>query len=110
MPNMAKMTYDPGFVAKTPEDEEAVTVAKKQGIIEVAYDVAIENIRVSNGLYRIMHDTLPEASVAPASLDSMTVDQLKLLAAGQGIVLEGKIKKADLLALIAAKLAAVEVE
>jgi len=65
---------------------------------------------MSRGLYRLVVDAPKAAMPPPASLESMSVEQLKILAAGQGIALEGKIKKTDLVALIAAKLAAVEVE
>ena len=75
------------------------------------YATAMENVRLSNGLYEIEQ----EAPVAPAvsgprDLEDMTVEELKLIIVQSGVKVEGKAKKADVIAAIRAKMDQIDIE
>ncbi len=67
MPKMVKIAPVKDFNPTDAAQKTAYAEAKKRGPIEVAYATAIENVRLSNGMYQIVSDAPePEPDEPPA--------------------------------------------
>lgn len=83
--------------------------ATARGPVEVPYGTALEAVRNSNGLYRMVEEAEEAAVASPAlSVDAMDDLSLKLTAASLGLTLKKKMKRADLVDLVKRRLDAVE--
>lgn len=109
MPKLVKIEVNPEFKAQTAQEKAALEAAKKSGQIEVSFATAMENIRQSGGLYRVVPTIQPEAAAKPRRLDEMPNDELKLMMLNLGIKTEKQMKRADIISLIQTRLDAVEV-
>jgi hypothetical protein len=106
MVQMVRMGANPSY--KLPaEKEQAAALApvwasiKKQAIRTVPYVVAVENAKNSGGMYAILAEEKPEASVGAIRMpEDMTADELKLTALQLGVDLRKPMKKADLVAAV----------
>jgi protein subunit release factor A len=77
---MVKLEVDPSFKAETPEQKAALAVAKKAGGFECDHSVAIDNIRMSGGLYRLVQDEAAQIeAVKPRTLEDFSNDELKVM-------------------------------
>lgn len=88
----------------TPEDVAALSAAtanwskiKAERPRLLPYVTAVGNIQNSGGMYAILPDAVPEASVGSVRMpESMTADELKLTALQLGVDLTKPMKKSDL--------------
>jgi hypothetical protein len=93
---------NPAF-APTPDQREAFAQVKKHGQIDgVPMTTAMENIRLSGGMYAIK-SSAPDA--APSmDLDGMKAEELKVMMVKMNIAPPKKMTKAEAVAMIRAKL------
>ena len=110
MPTMVKLEVDPSFKAETPEQKAALAVAKKAGGFECDHSVAIDNIRMSGGLYRLVQDEAAQIeAVKPRTLEDFSNDELKVMMLNVGVKTEKQMTRAQIIALIRSRLDTVEV-
>lgn len=103
---------NPNFEPSTKEQKEVFEGVKKRGPLErVAYVVAIDNIRLSGGMYMIKPEGAPEASVPTQgmSLEDMSNDDLKIMMLKVGVVPQKQMKRPEVIKAIRLKLAEVEI-
>ena len=103
---------NPDFEADTPEKKAAYADVKKRGPIDrVSMATALENIRLSGGMYRIKPEGVPEASapLKAMSLDDMSNEDLKVMMLKLGVVPQKQMKRPEVIKMIRLKLAEVEI-
>lgn len=77
------------------------TVIKADRPKRLPYVTAMDNIRNSGGMYAILPEIVPEASVSTVRMpEDMTADELKLTALQLGVDLSKPMKKADLIKVV----------
>ena len=99
MPAMVTLAANPMFVPKNEDEAAHFSAAKKQGKMLLDWTTAIENVRNSGGMYRIVPEPEPGKAAIP-TLEDMTVSQLRDAAIMQGIKIEKQMKRADLIRLL----------
>lgn len=109
MPKLVEIDLNPSFKPSN-EGEKAAMAAIKGKTLKVEYITAMENIRNSGGLYRIV----PAAQVAqpsegPRRLEDYTNDELKLTMISVGIVPQKQMKRPEIIKAIRLKLDGVEI-
>lgn len=104
MPLMVKINVDPNFKPETAAEKAAFSQAKKNGDVRVPYSTALENIKISNGMYRIVQES---AAAAPKSFDpdNASDDELKLMLASVGAKLEKGMTRPDAVHIVRSALA-----
>lgn len=113
MPRMVKLTPNPAFVPADAAQKAVFEKIKKDPIKTVPYITAVQNVRLSGGMFKIDAGTMPQpegmVDEGP-DLEKMTVGQLKVMLASLGIKTEKKMKRVDMIGLIQRKLDEIEVE
>lgn len=90
--------------------QEEWRAAAKQKQFTAYMGAALETVKLSKGLYRIVPEKKGiDVNVQGVSLDTMDADQLKITAASLGITLRKRVKIGELRDLIARKMADVVV-
>jgi hypothetical protein len=109
MPALLTIEPNPDFHPATPSEKAAYAFAQTKGRIEMDAVTAKENVRLSQGMYRIAKNDAGPA-VPSASIDSMTPQELKEYAAKLGITIRKKrVSKSVLVGLIRETLDDIEV-
>ncbi len=82
---------------------------KESRIMSLPYVTAMENLRLSGGMYAILPDAAPVATASAIRLpEEMTADELKLTALQLGVDLRKPMKKADLITAVRKAMDAVQ--
>ena len=103
---------NPNFEPASPEQKKIFEDVKKRGPLDrVAYVVAIDNMKLSGGMYMIKPEGQAEASVPTLalSLDDMSSEDLKIMMLKLGIVPQKQMKRPEVIKAIRIKLAEVEI-
>lgn len=111
MPKMVTIGPAAGFKVVTKGQEKAVqikafTLIEAKGDVRVSYQTAIQNIKLSGGMYEIKTD-LPTSEVKAdieVGLNDRSLQDLKVMMLSLGIETKKQMKKADVVGLIQAKL------
>jgi len=108
MVKMVTIEPTPGF---RPKEEERAQFSdiKKRGKLRMSYISAIENIRMSHGMYSMAPEKKPEPTVTAARLEDMPIAELKLLMLQTGIKTQKKMARSEIISLIYKKLEEVEI-
>jgi len=94
----------------TEETKAAFEAAKKKGPLVMDYVTAMENIQNSGGMYAIVPEgPVAPAAMAPRSLDDMDLTELKVMMLSLGVKTEKQMKKTDVVRLIKAKMAEIDI-
>lgn len=114
MPKMVKIAANPDWrAAGSPEEKAAASAAmtaiKKAGPVEVSYLTAIENIRTSGGMYRILPDVAPVKVKVDTDLNELSMQELKVMMLNLGVKTEKQMARRDVIALIERKLDDVQI-
>lgn len=109
MPKMMKLRVNPAFKPTTPAEKSALESALKKGSFDVDYQTAIENVRLSNGLYEIVTAAAATAQHNPLDLEGMKADDLKVMMLRMGITPLKQMRRAEIIKAIRQKMDAVEV-
>jgi hypothetical protein len=105
MPKMVHIELDPAY----KRDATATAAAKKEGRLLVTYQTALENVRLSGGLYRIAPDENPVVAPKVQAIEDMDRSSLLALAVSLGMKTEKQMTVAGLAAFVKGKLDAVEI-
>ena len=110
MPLMVKIEPNPDYKG-TAQDKAVFETVVARGTLEVDQVTASENIRLSKGMYRIKPDVAAPVEVAPMSYESMSNDEVQLMALSLGMKVSADktVKRSEMVSFIKAKLAAVTV-
>lgn len=109
MPDMVQIAFDPAFKPDTKEDKEAVEAAKKAGPKTVSRVTAVEAIRNSRGLYRIVAAEPEATAITEVRLEDRSSDELKVMMLSLGITPRKQMKRTEIITLIQSRLDAVEI-
>jgi hypothetical protein len=111
MPVMVFIEPNPDFKGDDAKDKAVFETVKKRGAIEVDQVTAAENIRLSKGMYRIRPEAKAPAEVKPLSFETMSSEEIKLMALAQGmkVTADKAVKRSEMIAFLEARLAKVEV-
>ena len=106
MPMMVKIVADPDFKPSANE-KAAFAEIKAKGAVEVSYQVAMDNVRLSGGMYKIEEAAAPPSIVR--NLEDMDTQELKLMMLQLGVATEKQMKRAEVITMIRVKLDQVEI-
>lgn len=117
MPRQMTLEPNPQYVPKGKDAAEtaalkaAFETVKARGRVTVAYAQAMENIRLSGGMYVpiVQEDAEIVTTIRPRTVDDWSNDELKTFLINAGLTLEKRVKRADLIMLVQRKLDEVEV-
>lgn len=108
MPSVVKLTFNPAFKPENEAEKSALSIAKKAGAFDTYESNAEEAIRNSRGLYMLVADERAPVPQQVRQVEDMTKEELVSMMASLGIQIEPKMKKADVITAIRAKMEAVE--
>lgn len=113
MPKMVHITHNPDFrVDKSAPDADAQTKAlaevKKAAPVRVDYVTALENIRISKGMYRILPEAQPVKVQVDSNLAEMSLQELKVMMLNLGVKTTKQMSRSQVITLIEKKLDEVE--
>jgi hypothetical protein len=101
---------NPDFKPETEAQKAAFVAAKKAGPVErVPMVTAVENIKLSGGMYMIKADVAPAPSVATMDLDSMATEELKLMMLRVGVTPQKQMKRPEVIKAIRLKLEEIDI-
>jgi hypothetical protein len=109
MPNMVKLAASPSFKSDNPVAVAAWKAAKANGPLDVDYVTAIENVRLSGGIYMIVPEAPQTPVPGPRNLEDMSIDELKIMMLSLGVRSEKKMLKTDIVRLVRAKMGEIEI-
>jgi hypothetical protein len=109
MPKMVEIGLNKLFKAETDADKKAVEAAKRAGSITVPYVTALENIKLSRGLYALVENVATAPQPGPRALEDMDYEELKLMMLTAGVTPQKVMKREDIIKSIRSKLAAIEI-
>lgn len=104
MPNMVIIEGNPDFDPKDAAAKKLHAEIMKRPPIKVAEVTGKENVRASDGMYRIKRTVAIEAPAPQATVDEMGRNELKTMAASLGVTIEKATTAADLRAAVKEKL------
>lgn len=108
MPKMVQIEVDPAFKA-APGDTATLAAAKKEGRVRVSFQTALENIKQSNGMYRIVPDEDPVVAPKAQAIEDMDRNSLLAMAVSLGMKTEKVMKTTDLVRYVKGRLDQVEI-
>jgi hypothetical protein len=104
----ATLVVNPEFKPE-PSQKAAHEEAKKKGpLVDLPYVTALENVRLSQGMY-MLKPTAAEQAAKPRELEDMTNDELKLLMLNTGVKTEKQMKRPEIIKSIRLKLAEIDI-
>lgn len=110
MPKMLKIGANPDWRSSGAAGEaETMKAIKAAGPLEVPYLTALENIRASNGMYRVLPDTEPVKVKVDTDLNELSMQELKVMMLNLGVKTAKQMTRAQVIALIEKKLDEVEI-
>lgn len=109
MPKMVTLIPNPAYAGKDAASKAAYEAAKAKGAITVDYPTALENVKLSGGLYTMQDDSSAAPVTAARELEDMPDDELKLMMLQSGIAPEKQMKRSQIIAAIREKLSEIEV-
>lgn len=110
MPTEVKIAASRTFKPSNDEERAAYALAKSQGVKTMDIQTATDNVRLSGGMYEILPENQPNAvEVRVPELEDLTLDQLKVMMLQTGITPQKVMTKAQVIATIRSKLAAVQI-
>ncbi|MFV1593278.1 hypothetical protein VWZ88_12520 [Phaeobacter sp. JH20_36] len=114
MPKMVKIGSNPDWRAKGEaathsEQRENFKAIKAAGALEVSYQTALENIRQSGGMYRILPDQEPQKVKVETDLSDLSMQELKVMMLNLGVKTQKQMKRSEVIELIERKLDEVEI-
>jgi hypothetical protein len=110
MPVEVKIAASRSFKPSNDEERAAYAVAKAQGVRTIDINTATDNVRLSGGMYEILPEAAPNAvEVKTPELEDLSLDQLKVMMLQTGVTPQKVMSKAQVITLIRAKLAAVQI-
>lgn len=104
MPLEVEIELNPAFKPKDAEGKALVEKVRRAGKLKVDYTTAMENIRNSGGMYRIVPQAAPVQAGAAPDLETMSNESLKLMMANLGIKTEKVMKRPEIIKAIRLKL------
>lgn len=107
MPQMVTLIPNPEYRADAAT-KASFEAAKKRGPFQVDYPTALENVKLSGGMYKIQQDEAAQTT-APRQLEDMSNEELKLLMLQTGITPQKQMKRAEIIKAIQIKLGEVEI-
>ena len=112
MPNMVNIGANPDWRPSKdagPEAAAAMKAIKNAGPIRVAYLTALENIKASGGMYRILPEVEPVKVQVDSNLNEMSMQELKVMMLNLGVKTSKQMTRSQVIALIEKKLDEVEI-
>jgi hypothetical protein len=109
MPTTVKLAVNPSFKAESQAQKDALAAAKSKGAIECDYVTAMENIRLSGGLYAIVTQEAVATTPGPRRLEDMDSDELKAMMLTAGVVPQKQMKRAEVIKAIRLKLEGIKI-
>jgi hypothetical protein len=109
MPKMLKVGPNPNFNPKDPDQKAAFAKIKVERPRLLAYVTAMENIRLSGGMYSIISDDVEPAPAAARTLEDHSIEELKVMMLQVGVKPMKQMTKAGIIASIRKALDAVDV-
>jgi len=114
MPKMVTIGANPDWKASGNAEEQAVKreqmkAIKAAGNIKVPYQTALENIRHSGGMYRILPEQEPQKVQVDTNLSDLSMQELKIMMLNLGVKTQKQMTRSQVIALIEKKLDEVEI-
>lgn len=106
MPMMVNIVANPAF-KPTAEQRAVFAEIKTKGAVEVSYQVALDNVLLSGGMYKIEEAAPPPSTVR--NLEDMDTQELKLMMLQLGVATEKQMKRDEVIKMIRIKLDQVEI-
>lgn len=108
MPKMVKIAPNPDFKIGA-DTKDAYEAAKKKGAFEVPYITAIENVRRSGGMYKILAEKTPVAAPSGPWHEGKSNADLLAMLLSLGIKTEKQMTRSQIVSLIERKMETVEI-
>lgn len=106
MPKIVTLEPNPEYDHKSSAEYIAI---KKRGSFKVPHLTAIENIRMSKGMYSIAPEKKNKAQRINVDLEDMDPEDLKVMMLSLGVKTTKVMKRPDVIRLIRSKLEGVEI-
>lgn len=109
MPKMVKIGPNPDWRATGEanthgQQRDVFNAIKAAGAIKVSYQTALENIRNTGGMYRIMPEEEPQKVKVDTDLNDLSMQELKVMMLNLGVKTQKQMKRSEVVALIEKKL------
>lgn len=108
MPKLVKVAASDDYKPANAEAKAAYEAAKKAGVKSMPYVTAMENIKLSDGMFKIVAEE-QALSVSVQSLEDKSNEELKVMLVSLGIKTEKQMRRPDIIRLIRSKLEDIEV-
>lgn len=111
MPKMVKIGPNPDWRAagQPAGAAEVMKAIKDAGPIEVPYLTALENIKTSGGMYRVLPESEPVKVKVDTDLNDLSSQELKVMMLNLGVKTSKQMKRSEVIAVIEKKLDEVEI-
>lgn len=112
MPKMVKVEVNSGYKPESAEDAKSFKALKDtfKGVRTTAYATAMENIRNSKGMLRLVPEGPEKRVQVMTEIEDMSSEQLKVMMASLGIKTQKKqMRRSDVIDLIRARLKDVDI-
>jgi hypothetical protein len=109
MPKMVSIGANPDWRADSKsetavKDRETMKAIKKAGPLRLPYISALENIRSSGGMYRILPESEPVKVKVDTDLNELSNQELKVMMLNLGVKTDKQMSKSAIISLIEKKL------
>ncbi|WP_010137597.1 hypothetical protein [Oceanicola sp. S124] len=108
MPKMVTIEPNPDF-SPSAVQKKAFTDVQKVGAKLVPYQTALQNIKASEGMYRLKPDEQAAPQVVVPQLEDLSNDELKLMMLRTGVKTDKQMKRGDIIKVIRSKLEEIEI-
>lgn len=109
MPKMVTIEVNPNFKAEGSDQKSALANAKKVGSKKVAYQSALEAMRLSGGMYRIAPEKKEVAASAAPAIEDMDRNDLLALAISLGMKTSKPMKQSEIVSYVTTRLDKIEI-
>lgn len=110
MPLEATLGVNPSYKPVEKAQIAAYEIAKKKGNFKTDYANAMECLRNSDGLYRIVPEDAAPVAAGPRLLEDMTSEELKIMMLQSGVTPQKQMKRAEVIKAIRIAMDAVTIE
>jgi hypothetical protein len=115
MPTEVMIEADPTFLIgekakkRTQRERDAHAEAVKAGPLKVDYSVALDNMAMSGGMYRLVQAETERNEVPVRKIEEYANDELKIMLVSLGIKTEKVMKRGDIIDLIYKKMGEIDI-
>jgi len=110
MPLMTEIAANPAFKPSDAAETKAFEAVKKTGTIALDYVTALENVKLSKGMYAFVTPKAQPDASAPRTLEDMTGEELEIMMLQSGVTPQKQMKRAEVIKAIRLAMDAVMIE